>query len=156
MGAQKGLTLVELMVTIALIILITAIAAPPYFGYAINMNLKSAARDIQSDFLSLKQRAVSESTPYRITFDVTANTYTIEKGTESGSPFVPLEVKTPRTFGADIGVQNVDFSGGTPAITFQERGIATNGRVLLTNSRGSTAAVITSISGRTYVQLNMQ
>ncbi len=156
MSCQKGLTLVELMITVALIMLIAAIVAPPFFGYTINMNLKSAARDIQSDFLSLKQRAVSESTTYRITFDVNTNTYTIEKGTESGSPFVALEVKSPRVFGADIGVQNVDFSGGTPAITFQERGIATNGRVLLTNSRGSTAAVITSVSGRTYVQLNMQ
>jgi hypothetical protein len=120
------------------------------------MNLKSAARDIQSDFLSLKQRAISESTMYRITFDVNANSYTIEKGTESGSPFVPLQVKSPRAFGADIGLQNVGFSGGTPAIIFQERGIATNGQVLLTNSRGSTATVITSVSGRTYVQLNMQ
>jgi len=156
MSSQKGLTLVELMITITLIILITAIAAPPFSGYAINMRLKSAARDIQSDFLSLKQRAVSESTTYRITFDVNTNTYTIEKGTESGSPFVALLVKTPKAFGADIGVQNVDFSGGNPAIIFQDRGIATNGQVLLKNGRGSTAAVITSVSGRTYVQLNMQ
>jgi Tfp pilus assembly protein FimT len=156
MSAQKGLTLVELMITITLIIIITAIVAPPYFGYAINMNLKSAARDIQADFMSLKQRAVSESTTYRITFDVSANTYTIEKGTETGSPFVALQVKTPKSFGADIGVQNVDFSGGTPAIIFQDRGITTNGQVLLRNSRGSTAAVITSVSGRAYVQLNMQ
>jgi len=156
MSSQKGVTLVELMITITLIILIASIAAPPFFGYAINMNLKSAARDIQSDFLSLKQKAVSESTTYRITFDVNTNTYTIEKGTETGAPFMAVQVKTPKTFGADIGVQNVDFSGGNPAIIFQERGIATNGRVLLTNSLGSTAAVITSISGRTYVQLNMQ
>jgi Tfp pilus assembly protein FimT len=156
MGGQKGLTLVELMIAVTLIIIVCAIAAPPYFGYALNMNLKSAARDIQSDFLSLKQRAISESTTYRITFNVIGNTYTIEKGTETGSPFVPLEVKTPKTFGGDIGVQNVDFSGGTPAIIFQERGIATNGKVVLTNSRGSTASVITSVSGRTYVQLNMQ
>ena len=156
MSAQKGLTLAELMITIALIMIIAAIVAPPYFGYAINMNLKSAARDIQADFMSLKQRAVSESITYRITFDVNSNTYTIEKGTETGSPFVALQVKTPKSFGADIGVQNADFSGGTPAITFQDRGIATNGQVLLRNSRGSTAAVITSVSGRAYVQLNMQ
>jgi prepilin-type N-terminal cleavage/methylation domain-containing protein len=156
MSAHKGLTLVELMIVIALIFIVCAIAAPPYFGYALNTNLKSAARDIQSDFLSLKQRAVSESTTYRITFDVTTNTYTIEKGTESGSPFVPLTVKTPKSFGGDIGVQNVDFSGGSPAIVFQERGIASNGKVVLINSRGSTAAVITSVSGRAYVQLNLQ
>jgi prepilin-type N-terminal cleavage/methylation domain-containing protein len=156
MGAQRGYTLVELMVTIALIIIITAIAAPSYFSHVMNMNLKSAARNIQSDFLSLKQRAISESTTYRITFQADGNTYTIEKGTGSGSPYVPLEVKTPMTFGEDIAIQYADFSGGTSAITFQERGIATNGKVVLANSRGSTAAVTTSISGRTYVQLNMQ
>ena len=156
MGAQRGFTVVEMMITLGLIIIITAIAAPSFFGLAMNMNLKSAARNIQSEFLGLKQRAISESTTYRITFDVGGNTYTIEKGTESGPPYVPLEVKTPKAFGEDIGVTNADFSGGTSAITFHERGIATNGTVLLTNSRGSTAAVITSVSGRTYVQLNMQ
>jgi prepilin-type N-terminal cleavage/methylation domain-containing protein len=156
MNAQRGFTLVEMMITLLLIIIISAIAAPSFFGLAMNMNLKSAARNIQSDFLGLKQRAISESTTYRITFDLGGNTYTIEKGTESGAPYVPLEVKTPKTFGEDIGVTNADFSGGTPVIIFQGRGIATNGRVILANSRGSTAAVITSVSGRTYVQLNMQ
>ena len=92
--SRKGFTLVELMVTIALIAIVGAIAIPSYFGYSLNTNLKSAARNIQADFLDLKERAIAESTMYRITFDQSGNTYTIEKGTETGAPYTPIEVKT--------------------------------------------------------------
>jgi len=42
--SQKGFTLVELLITIALIVIVAAIAIPSFFGYSMNTNLKSAAR----------------------------------------------------------------------------------------------------------------
>lgn len=153
---RKGFTLIELLITIAISIIIAAIAIPSYFGYSLNTNLKSAARNIQADILSLKERAISESTMYRITFDTSGNTYTIEKGTETGAPYTPIEVKTLTSFGGDVGIFNAVFGGGIPTITFEGRGIATTGKVVLTNSRGSTATIAASVSGRTYVQVNNQ
>ena len=153
---QKGFTLVEILVTIALIVIVAAIALPSYFGYSMNTNLKSAARNIQADFLDLKERAIAESTAYRITFDTGGNTYTIEKGTETGAPYTPIEVKALSSFGGDVGIFNAVFGGGIPTITFEGRGIATTGKVVLTNSRGSTATIAASVSGRTYVQVNNQ
>jgi prepilin-type N-terminal cleavage/methylation domain-containing protein len=152
----KGFTLVELLVTIALVAIVGAIAVPSYFGYSLNTNLKAAARNIQNDFLDLKERAIAESTMYRITFDQSGNTYTIEKGTETGAPYTPIEVKTLSAFGGDVGIFNAVFGGGIPTITFEGRGIATTGKVVLTNSRGSTATIAASVSGRTYVQVNNQ
>jgi len=154
--SRKGFTLVELSVTIALIAIVAAIAIPSFFGYSLNTNLKSAARNIQADFLEMKERAIAESTMYRITFDTSGNTYTIEKGTETGAPYTPIEVKTLTSFGGDVGIFNAVFGGGIPTITFEGRGIATTGKVVLTNSRGSTATIAASVSGRTYVQVNNQ
>jgi len=152
----KAFTLVELLVTLALIVIVAAIAIPYFFGYSLNTNLKSAARNIQADFLDLKERAIAESTAYRITFDTGGNTYTIEKGTETGAPYTPVEVKALSAFGGDVGIFNAVFGGGIPTITFEGRGIATTGKVVLTNSRGSTATIAASVSGRTYVQVNNQ
>jgi prepilin-type N-terminal cleavage/methylation domain-containing protein len=154
--AQKGFTLVEILITIVLIAIVAAIAVPSFFGYSLNTNLKAAARNIQADFLDLKERAIAESTAYRITFDQSGNSYTIEKGTETGAPFTPIEVKTLSAFGGDVGIFNAVFGGGIPTITFEGRGIATTGKVVLSNSRGSTATIAASVSGRTYVQVNNQ
>jgi prepilin-type N-terminal cleavage/methylation domain-containing protein len=153
---QRGFTLVEVLVAIILIVIIGAIAIPSYLGYSLNTNLKAAARNIQADFLELKERAIAESTAYRITFDQSGNTYTIEKGTETGAPYTPIEVKTLSAFGGDVGIFNAVFGGGIPTITFEGRGITTTGKVVLTNSRGSTATIAASVSGRTYVQVNNQ
>ncbi|MEA1935901.1 MAG: prepilin-type N-terminal cleavage/methylation domain-containing protein, partial [Thermodesulfobacteriota bacterium] len=58
---EKGFTLVELMITVALIAIMALIAVPAFQRHAINANLKSATRDIASDFLLLKERAISEN-----------------------------------------------------------------------------------------------
>lgn len=155
-GPAKGFTLVEVMVVLALVAIICSMAVPSLQGYATNTNLRTAARDIQSDFLSLKGRAISQNNAYRIAFDPGGNNYTIEQGTDGGPPYAAVQVKTPTTFGGGIGISNAAFSDGTSSITFQERGMVTNGTVVLTNSRGSTATITTTISGRTYVQLNFR
>jgi len=153
---QEGFTLIELLVTIALIAIIYAIAIPSYSRYSLNTNLKAAARNIQADFLDLRERAISENTKYQITFDQSGNNYTIQRGTEIGAPYTPIEVRTFSDFGSDIEISSVGFGGGIPAINFEGRGIATAGKVILTNSRGSTATIAVSVSGRTYVQINNQ
>jgi len=153
---HKVFTLVELLVIIVLIAIIATIAIPFYSGYSSNKNLRAAAKHIQADFLEMKERAMAEGTMYRITFDARGNTYTIEKGTETGAPYTPIEVKTLTSFGKDVGIFSAVFGGGIPTITFGEKGIATTGKVVLTNSRGSTATIAASVSGRTYVQVNTQ
>ena len=153
---HKMFTLVEFLLIIVLIAIITTIAIPFYSRYSSNTKLKAAAKHIQAEILEMKERAMAEGTMYRITFDARINTYTIEKGTETGAPYTAIEVKTLNSFGGDAGIFSAVFDGGIPTITFGEKGIATNGRVVLTNSHGSTATIAASVSGRTYVQVNNQ
>ena len=159
MSYQKGFSLVELMIVIALMGIMAAIATPALQKYAINRNLKSAARDITSDFLMCKARAIAENTVYRIVFDKVGNSYEIGKG-DSVSPFesfVPPQIKYLSNFGSDIeyDIGSPDFTFGQNCY-FQTRGTVTNRTLVLKNSRNSIAKITTNITGRTYVDFNMQ
>lgn len=155
---QKGFSLVEVLITIAIIIIVAAIAIPMLQGYAINRNLRSAAREIVGDFFIYKERAISENRRYRINFNVAANNYIIEQCNTAGSScaaYTVIQTKSPTAFGNDIRIINAAF-GANSTINFQTRGTTEAGNVVLTNSRGSTATIITNITGRAGVQFNLQ
>lgn len=155
---QKGYSLVEALVVIAIIGIVAAIAIPQLQRYATNNNLKSAARDIMGDFFIYKERAISENRMYRINFNVAANNYTIEQCSTAGSlcaAYTVIQAKSPTTFGNDIRIIDAAF-GVNSTINFQTRGTTEAGNVVLTNSRGSTATITTNITGRAGVQFNLQ
>ena len=148
MHTQKGFSLVEVLVTISLASIVALIATPNFHRYSINTNLRSAAMDIAADFGSLKERALSENTSFEVVFDRDQNIYTIQRGG------VAIETKTPNSFGNEIRITSVVYNRPSN-ITFETRGTASGGSVNLTNSRGSTATVTTTITGKTHVQFNM-
>jgi prepilin-type N-terminal cleavage/methylation domain-containing protein len=145
---KKGFTLIEILVGIGLLTIILAISTPYVQKQAINANLRSAARQIESDIFDLKQRALSENTPFAIIFDSTANNYTIQQGGAS------VEVRTLSGFGNDVRIVSAPFGGGA-TLAIQTGGTTTAGNVNLANGRGSTAILTINIAGRTYVQFNM-
>ena len=146
---KKGFTLVEILVVIGLLTVILAIAVPQVQRHVINLHLKSAARGVESDIFELKQKALSENTPFSIIFDSVENSYTIPGKTPGED-----QVKTFTNFGNDIRLVSALFNGGT-TMAIQTGGTTTDGNINLTNSRGSTATVAINIAGRTYVQFNM-
>jgi type IV pilus assembly protein PilE len=146
-AAARGFTLLELMITVAIIAIVAGIAYPSFSRMAVNGNLRSAARDIMGDIANLKERAMAENTGFSIVFDKNTNTYTFP-GMAGG--------KSPASFGQGIQLTNAAFGAGT-TITFLTRGTPQQGgNIVLTNSRGSTATITCNISGRTYVQFAMR
>jgi len=150
-GAQKGFTLVELLIVILILIVGTALAIPQFQRMAVNAHLKAAARDLMADFSSLKQRAMSENMVYKITFNDAgdANNYTIQQ--KDG---VLIQVKTPAFFGA-IRILDASFGSGK-TISFQTRGISSAGHVVLTNDLNSTATITVNFAGRSYVRFDLK
>jgi len=145
MKSRKGFTLVELMITIALLAIVATIGGLNLHAYTLNRNLKSAAREIVSDFFVYRARAVSEGKTYRIAFDIDGNSYVVQPG--SSTPVT----RSPLAFGSDIRIIAASFGGGH-TVNFLARGtVSPFGNIKLTNSRQSSATIKVNITGRTYV-----
>lgn len=160
MKRPQGFTLVELMIVVCMLAIISAIAGLWLQSYTINRNLRTAARDIASDFAIYKERAVSENTTYQIAFDTTApGNYTIQSVV--GGVTTNLTTKTPSSFGSGITIVSATFgAGASPTVIFNPRGTvsplggALDG-VVLQNSRNSQATITVNMTGRTYVTFNI-
>ena len=148
-GGTRGLTVTELIITLALIAIVGAIAMPSFNRMTINGNLRSAAREIQGRIAYLKGRALSDNTKYTFTFDVANNRY-------RSSDMKADEWKYASSFGPSIRITSVAFGGGS-TVAFETRGtLALGGNIVLANSRGSTATLTCNLSGRTYLQFQMK
>jgi prepilin-type N-terminal cleavage/methylation domain-containing protein len=146
MKSQKGFTLVETFVVIAILVISVTVAVPQFQRMAQNGNLRAAAKDIMGDFANMRGRAMAENSSYAIVFDQANNSYTIPG---QANP------KTPSSFAGDIAITAVSAT----TLTFQTRGTITppvEKTLTLTNGRGSTATITITTAGRIHVQYNFQ
>jgi len=165
MRNRKGFSLIELVIVVCLLTIIAAIAGLNLRNYTLNRNLRTAARNIVTDFNLCKARAVSENVRYQITFNIAGGDYTIQQFNN------PATAVTKRPLGlseggADIRIVSADFGPAqSQTANFDTRGMVTpmgnpapnvDGVVLANNSRNSMATITVNTMGRTYVTFNIQ
>jgi prepilin-type N-terminal cleavage/methylation domain-containing protein len=160
MKRHKGFTLVELMIVVFLLGVISAVGGLLLQNYTLNRNLRTAARDIASDFTLYKERAVSENITYQIAFDTTApGSYTIQSVVNA--VVTNLMTKRPSSFGSGNRIISATFGpGASLTVIFSPRGTVSPlggglDGVVLQNSRGSQATITVNLTGRTYVTFNI-
>ena len=163
--SPRGFTLMELMIVLGILAVVAGIGYPLIQRAAINENLRSAARDLVGDFNQLRQRAMSGDMTapgcrvHRISLSLGTNSYTLQRCTGSDIPCLGwenLQTKNLSFFGNDIVFEPGDTK--TTTFDFQPRGTVTflnEGQIALRNNRGSTAILITNLSGRTSVEFDM-
>ena len=144
---QRGFSLIEMLMVIAIVMIMSAIALPFFGGFLDNRNLKNAARDIAGDIFELKERAISEDSQYQIQFNQGANNYALTGGASAMNV-----TKSSSAFGSGIFISALS----QPTFILQARGIVSNGSITLQNNRGSTATINISLSGRTSVTWILQ
>jgi prepilin-type N-terminal cleavage/methylation domain-containing protein len=163
MKHRNGFTLVELMIVVFLLAFISAIGGLLLQNYTLNRNLRTAARDIASDFTIYKERAISENITYQIVFNSpVAGSYTIQSVVNPGPVVTNVTTKSPSSFGSGIGIFSATFGpGGLQTVIFSPRGTvsplgnAVLDGVVLQNSRASRATITVNLTGRTYVTFNI-
>ncbi len=154
MKANKGFSLIELMIVIAIIGILATIASFSWQRYVSNTNLRTAARDLATDFNNMRQNAVSKlDTTHTIVFDSAANTYTITGTTVQTKSLAPPGQEMGGTY-----IFSLPGGGAAYTLTFLARGTLSPaaGTIELRNNRASWARITFNTTGKTYVTFGMQ
>jgi len=169
---ESGFTLQELLVTFAIIAILSAIAVPRFSQWLPNYRLKSAARDVVSNFQAAKLTAIKKGINCTITFnqDIGGNVYDYvvyedannnleyDAGEQVVNKVVFSEhyagVSFDTTQGGGDGLLFTVNGDGLPSTAFRLNGLTRDntggsgaGTVFLINTQNQTASIAVSAAG---------
>ena len=138
-GGIKGFTLVEILVTVALIGIISAIAIPDWGTVLLTFRLGGATRQIQSELNRIKMKAVTENVNFQLVYSENGQTYQVKRnGAELETKSLPEGIEL-RTATSPL---TLEF---TPRGTPSSAGTVT---VKLCNTKGEGKNVVVRATGR--------
>ncbi len=137
----NGFTLLELLVVLAIVALMTAIAAPRFAAALPGAELDSGARKLAAGLREARSLAVSTNRAVPFTLRGGANLYTIGRGGESrqlpGKLAITLVTGSREISGANQG-----------SIRFFPDGSSTGGRIELKGAGGKRSIEVDWLTGR--------
>jgi prepilin-type N-terminal cleavage/methylation domain-containing protein len=149
---QKGVTLIELAVVMAIVAIIGLFMAPAIGEWVDNYRIRQAARDMSSDLQFAKMKAISTGVRYTVIFNqlVGGTTYSyvifpdydndlvLDPGTETNDILKLVLLGRNISFdpaqGGSDGIDIPDFNGH-PTIAFNRSGLPIENAGPLTNQR---------------------
>ncbi|MBW1920097.1 MAG: GspH/FimT family pseudopilin [Deltaproteobacteria bacterium] len=161
---DQGFTLIELLVVIGILAILGAVAIPAFSNWIPNYRLKSAARDVVSNFQRTKLEAVRRNANVIISFNPHAydpkgavGSYQIfvDDGSGGGTAnnFVMDGTETvivQATMPDNVSLYSAVFTGGNTAAGFNSRGLPASSRigsVKLRNNRSRYYKITLSLAG---------
>ncbi|HQL01629.1 MAG TPA: prepilin-type N-terminal cleavage/methylation domain-containing protein [Smithellaceae bacterium] len=154
---DRGFSLTELIIVLAVFGIVAAIASPSFSSYRDNVHLREAVRQISGDMGLCRQRAVAENMQYKITFDAQTMTYSISRKPVPVNIWTTVATGIPICAGkrAIVFSKNPSFSGGVSSVTFHPRGTSGLGSLTLKHERtGRRMTLTTTITGRIRISKN--
>lgn len=103
---SKGFTVIELIVTVAIILALLAIGAYTFYDALPGIRVKSAVRELYGSLQRARVTAMSTSATITVTFNAATNSYTV------GGDTIPMSTANPGVqFGAVAGTTAWDARG---------------------------------------------
>ncbi len=149
MRKESGFTLMELMVTIAIILIMASIAVPSFLSWLPKQRLRTAVTDLVADIQLIKLQAIKENRNWTIVFDTATDRYYVcsDDGANNlwdgpvGMGGDDTRVKAVRLSSIGSGIQFITVGGAFglhgPHIEFNSRGLSNAVQIDLTNMTGS-------------------
>jgi type IV fimbrial biogenesis protein FimT len=158
---KRGFTLVELLIAIAIMIIMAAIAVPNFQSVMARMRLNGAARQVMTDLMAARMRAVTLNARVKVAFPTvtTGTQYTVyfdsdRNGTVAGTVQSDGTVTSPESA---VTVKNIqtDYKSVTLHANnnpiFLPDGTATSLPTVTITSITGTKCVTVSIAGRVAI-----
>lgn len=144
--SQKGFTLVELMIVVAIIAIMATFAFPAYQDWMVRNRLNGAARQVMSDFMEARMKAASQNNRFRVLF-LDSHRYKILDDDNNNN----IEDTGESSQTKDIQTEYYDVTLSVSADPiFYPRGTSSGTTFTLTNSSGSKYVKV-AITGRVKI-----
>jgi type IV fimbrial biogenesis protein FimT len=158
MQKESGLTLMELMVTIAIVAILASIAIPNYIGWMPKKRLQSDALEIQSTIQLAKLAAVKSNAAVVLSFNPASDDLSvfIDDGSGGGIAGNGTQEGTERTLrsrqmSAGIDLLNTTFAGNT--FRFDSKGLANaSGEINIKSNNNMSKKISVNLAGNSRIQ----
>lgn len=159
MQKTSGFTLMELMVTIAIVAILSIIAIPNFIAWIPKFKIGGASRDVLAILQKTRVQAVKDNTNYVLMFNTGNGSYTAFQDDGAGTP--ANSGNGVLDGGERILVQKrlanaIDISATTlpgDQVAFDTQGIASSaGTITLGDSHGNVRQIFLELAGSSRIQ----